>query len=409
MEVGELAHARDREAPVRDVVRAPVPGGGDPAGHQFPGRGDPAGRLDLLEERPGRLGEVGGAALDVPGAAGGIEHPPQPRLLQQQRLRVAGDAPGEGVGQPEAGVERPHGDRLRPAHAGGEAGHGRAQQVDPRVARGHHGRAGDGVLPLAAGLRRAADLGDPGPQAAGRAQLGDGGELVGGGGVAEVDLAERLPGGQAAAGERPQLGDALRDRAGQLLGVAAARVVVGRGVHGDGPQPGEPVCAAPRQLDPGGAARGGDAQVAAGRDASRGGQLEQGLGGLRRQVTRLQDDRGEVEVDVLQHRGELAHRDRAGADDEPERGDAVLQVRQHGLGVGHGVPLAYVPAGGGRGTAYVGGRAGRSRVAGEVVRVVQRRDRDPVVRRPGQHLLRRAGLGPRLAQDLGRERAPVVP
>ena len=76
----------------------------------------------------------------------------------------------------------------------------------------------------------------------------------------------------------------------------------------------------------------------------------QAPGELRTRTERLHGfaDRGQVEVDVGEHVGEPVGRHRAVADDQPQRGDAVLQVggdrlpRQRDVGVG--VPLPDVPA-----------------------------------------------------------------
>ena len=141
----------------------------------------PPARSISVNQSQAALGERVGQRLDVPGAAGRVEHAGQVPLLDQQALGVAGDPAGEGVGQPERGVERLHGDDVGAAHARGEAGDRRAQQVHPRVALRRHHRRGDGVLPLAAHVRRgAADLADPVPQPARGAQRGDRRELVGG-------------------------------------------------------------------------------------------------------------------------------------------------------------------------------------------------------------------------------------
>ena len=117
------------------------------------GRDQAAGPLDLGEPVPGRLRELVGERLDVPGAAGRVEHAGQVPLLDQQALGVARDAPGEGVGQAECRVEGLHGHDVGAAHARGEAGDRRPQHVDPRVVLRRHDRRGDGVLPLGARAR----------------------------------------------------------------------------------------------------------------------------------------------------------------------------------------------------------------------------------------------------------------
>ncbi len=57
----------------------------------------------------------------------------------------------------------------------------------------------------------------------------------------------------------------------------------------------------------------------------------------------VQDHGGQVEVDALQGRAQRGHRDAAVADGQPQRGDAVLQVREDRAVVGGGVPLTHVP------------------------------------------------------------------
>ena len=98
----------------RGLLLPPGPDGRGAVGHQ-PGverRDDPARGLELLEERPGRAGELVGQRLDEPRAARGVDHPRQVRLHDQQRLGVAGDPAGERRRRPERGVERRHRDRV---------------------------------------------------------------------------------------------------------------------------------------------------------------------------------------------------------------------------------------------------------------------------------------------------------
>ena len=141
--------------------------------------------------------------------------------------------------------------------------------------------------------------------------------------------------------------------------------------------------------------------------------------------------RGEVEVDVGQHVAEPVGRDGAVADDEPQRGDAVLQVggdRLLGDGdVGVGVPLTDVPAAGyaarpeaaGRRRAGRAGAAHEGRQAGHADRRrqvrgvrggVERGDGDARGHRAAQRLLDRLGqvLAAGLAQDAGDQLAPLV-
>ena len=95
-----------------------------------------ARRLDLLEERPPGAGEGVGERLHEPRAARRVDHPREVRLLDQQRLRVARDPPGERGGRAHARVERRDGDRVRTADACGEA------RRSCRAAGSRRGRAG---------------------------------------------------------------------------------------------------------------------------------------------------------------------------------------------------------------------------------------------------------------------------
>jgi len=85
----------------------------------------------------------------------------------------------------------------------------------------------------------AADLSDPRPQAAGRAQLGDGQELVGARRVTELKLPGRLVGGQARLGQLPQVADGGADGQAKLLRGGGAGLVVRQRVDGQRPDAGE--------------------------------------------------------------------------------------------------------------------------------------------------------------------------
>ena len=136
MDVRELADAGNRITPLgqrRFPLRIRI---GDLLGEAavLQHGEDAAGPLDLLELRPGHLGELIGAALDVPGTAGRIDHLRQVRLLGEDHVGVAGHAPAEFVWQPERLVERTDGDGIGAAHRRGEAGDGGTQHVHPRIA-----------------------------------------------------------------------------------------------------------------------------------------------------------------------------------------------------------------------------------------------------------------------------------
>ena len=146
---------------------------------------------------------------------------------------VARDPAAERVGHAERGVERQHRHRVGAADAGGEGRDGGAQHVHPGVVLAHHRPAGDGVLALLVGVGLA-QLEHARPQPARGPQLGDGRELLVGGGVPELDQAGRV----VAAAMPPSVSIAEVRRAGghrvaELLGVGRTQVVHRRGVDDD--------------------------------------------------------------------------------------------------------------------------------------------------------------------------------
>ena len=150
VEVGELGEPGQRPRALRDLR---VPLGGDlldapgegPVGER---REDAPGLLDRAELRPARPGQVVGQLLDAERAAGRVGDLGDVGLGDQQRGGVAGDATAERVGQPERGVERQHGHRVRAADAGSERRDAGAQHVHPGVVLAHHRPRRDRVLAL---------------------------------------------------------------------------------------------------------------------------------------------------------------------------------------------------------------------------------------------------------------------
>jgi len=120
-------------APAGDAPLALGPGRravpGDRAGGQV--RRHPAGRLDRLECLPRPDGKLIGQAFDIPASARRIADPGEVALLGQDHLGVAGDTPGEAVGQPVRMAVGQHGEAVGPAHRTSEGGDGGAQHVDP--------------------------------------------------------------------------------------------------------------------------------------------------------------------------------------------------------------------------------------------------------------------------------------
>ena len=344
-QVRELADPGERCAPVRDVVVAAGPRRGDALREQA-GRHrshEATGGLELLQPRPRGAAEVGGERLDVPGAAPGIGHPADVRLLQQQQLRVPGqpgrEAPGDILRTTgDRGVERQHGDHVGAPDAGGERRDRRAQQVHPRVALRHHRRRRDGVLAHAARLRCAEHVGDARPEPAGGAELGDALELVVGHGEPEVDVAQGRWHREASIDKSADVAQPGRDGRPDLLRVARAGVVQHRAVDEQGPH--RPArrshraavgdeCERHRLVETRAGSPGPVAQqrgVGVGSETDVDGAGVVGIGGPREQQgrgrgdlgARVQHHRHEVDVYSCEQRHQLAHGSRP-ADGEPQR------------------------------------------------------------------------------------------
>ena len=147
-----------------------------------------------LELRPRLPAQLARERFKGAGAGCRVFDPPEVRLIQEDELRVAGDAAGEGIGQAERRRERQDRDRISPAEAGRESGRRRPQDVHPRIVPRRHAPGRLRVQPHR--LRReAGDLLDARPETPQRAQLGDGEELVGIGDEQEGQrVARRLEG-----------------------------------------------------------------------------------------------------------------------------------------------------------------------------------------------------------------------
>ncbi len=265
-----------------------------------------------------------------------------------------------------------------------------------------------------AALGVADDLGDPRPEPARGAQLGDGEELVVVGGQPEADLPQGLCDGQPGVGEQPQVGHRGRDGAGQLPGGVGAQVVQGGSVDGD----------RPHTAARGRAGRHGDHLLrrrglpAAELRGQRVGAQVDGHGGalLRTQLVeqrqqgfacpgvvgaRVEDDGHQVEVHAREQLGELGGRHAGLAHADPQRADPLGEGGQHrGVAVtaGNTERLGHLPA---RvdvaqrvAAAHVGPLAGQRRLGQLVERGVERPDGDSVIRRGLQQPL---GLVPQLA------------
>ena len=285
---------------------------GDALGQQPGGRREPAGRLDLLHERPRGAGELVGERLDEPRAAGGVEDLVEVGLLEQDRLRVASDAPAQlgrrGAAQVVVGE---HGDGVGAGDAGREARDRRAQRVHPRVVGRHHRPRRHGVDGRRR-VRRADLLGDTGPQQADGAERGDRGELVGGRGEAQLDAGDGVGGRDTACVERPEVLDAGGDRGAELLGIGGAGVVEAGAVDGDDAQAG---AIGAERRDPRGDGVELGVEVERGRvgrgDAEGIGAERAGLqvgadrgGGVLPAGAGVEHDPGEVEQHAVEHAGD---------------------------------------------------------------------------------------------------------
>ena len=142
-------------------------------------------------------------------------------LLDQNGLRVAGNAAGEGVGHAKRRAERQHCYGICPTNRGGKRGDGAAHDVPMRIALGHHAPGGLGRDEGGQRLEPAGLL-DPRPQFPHGAELGDGQELVLVGGEAEIDEAARIVEGDTALLERAQISDGAGKRESEFLRLRTA-------------------------------------------------------------------------------------------------------------------------------------------------------------------------------------------
>ena len=184
-----------------------------------------------------RCGQLVGERLDVPRAAGRVDDPAEARLVVQDRVRVAGDAAREVVGQPERGVERQHGDRV------GAADRRRRSRRSWCAACSPTGRAGSSSPPTSprAGaatrslprrtVRRRAPR-SAGRRAASRSTANWSAVTAKRNSSAREGVVDR----QSRVGQRAQVGDADRRCDRDLGRVARAGVVVDGGVDRREPQ-----------------------------------------------------------------------------------------------------------------------------------------------------------------------------
>ena len=149
-DVGELAQAGERLAAGGDRVARGRERASSSASCTRPASTaatmPPAASI-RCSSRP-RLGrQLVGEVLDVPRAAGRVDDAGQVALQLQHGLGVAGDPSTERrAAFRDEGVVGQDGDGVGAAHARGEARHGRAQGVHPRVVAGHHHARAVGVV-----------------------------------------------------------------------------------------------------------------------------------------------------------------------------------------------------------------------------------------------------------------------
>ena len=311
----------------------------------------------------------------------GIGDAAERAFLLQHELGVAGDAAGERIGLAHGPGEGQHGDGVGAAERRAGAGGRRAQHVHPRIAPGHHAlRRGGGDVELVDGVRGAARLGDAGGKLAGGAQLGDRQEQVGVGGKGQSDLREGRARPQARGFAGAQVGDEGRQHGAELLGLAAAGLVVGAAVgherrhvgHGAavvGELGGDLAGALRGVVERAGAGEHAERIVVEGAaahvlvDVGRAPDLEQAAGGIHGVLARVERDGAGIE----EHAFERCRRGPRRCPGEPglaggghlqedRRGAAREVVEDGGVGglrVGLGVALADIPAAG-----EVGGAGG---------------------------------------------------
>ncbi len=215
-------------------------------------------------------------------------------------------------------------------------------------------------------LGGAAGVEHAGPGAAGGAQQRDRRQLLHRDAVAELEQAGRGGDVEAAVDEGAQVRHARGEREAELLGVRAAGVAHRGGVDGDGGElrvrrrdpHGERDDVGDRGALRVGAVAGADPdrveperaeQVGVG-DPAVGREREERLGRLDGERAGVERHRREVEQDAVEDGRQVGDRRTALAHRQPDRGDAALEVGEHGLAqrgrVGAHVALPHVPAAG---------------------------------------------------------------
>ena len=243
---------------------------------------------------------------------------------------------------------------------------------------------------------RAHHLGHAGAQPAKGADRGDRGELVGGGGDANLGASEHGVGVDAEVAEGAEVVDQDGDGAAELLGVGGARVVVAGGVDGDDA---EVVVAAEALAERGEVDVDGRLADRVGAEAVRPGRGGERVGGLSPAWAGVEDDGRHVEQHAVERGSDDIGRDLGDAGEvEHDRRGAPLELLDGSARSRRGVDdLANVP------------RAASSRRPQQRVRCigsgVERLDRDAVVRRRPQPVEGGVGLQP---QRLGDGVEPVV-
>ena len=180
--------------------------------------GHPAERLDLLDDRPRLLGEVGGEALDVVRAGERIDDLGHAGLLREDELRVPGDAGTEVGGEPERFVEGVRVQALRSPEDSGQRFDRRTDHIVVRVGLRQRHAAGLAVRTQhqRPRLRRAEAGHDAVPEQPGGAELGDLHEQVHADAEEEGQAAGEVVDVEAPRGRGADVLEAVGDREGQF-------------------------------------------------------------------------------------------------------------------------------------------------------------------------------------------------
>ena len=196
-------------------------------------------RFDLLEQAPGRLGQLVGQFFDVPGAAGRVDQVDELDFFLQNQLEIAGDAARKFSGFAQGGIK---GRDLQAVDSADGAGHGfggDAQHIDIGIMAGLAAAADAGVQFDFLRRRAAAKSGrDLRPHHLDGAEFGDFHEEVLADPHEKSNFASDKFHIQAALPHFPQIDKGRRHSQGGFLDGIGAGLVINIGRCGDGVQTG---------------------------------------------------------------------------------------------------------------------------------------------------------------------------